>query len=53
MDRNRAYGALGYQLNKNINIQTGMMHQQVNSKEKWYLQFAIFFNTDFRKNHSK
>ena len=48
-DRNRLYGALGYQINKDINIQTGMLHQQLSNSGKWYLQFAIFFNTDFRK----
>lgn len=48
-DRNRAYGALGYQFNKTTSVQVGMMHQQVNDFGKWYLQFALFFNTDFRK----
>ncbi|MFK5878398.1 MAG: DUF2490 domain-containing protein [Flavobacteriaceae bacterium] len=49
-DRNRLYGALGYQINKDINIQIGMLHQQLSNSGKWYLQFALFFNTDFRKN---
>ncbi len=49
-DRNRLYGALGYQINKDINIQTGMLHQQLSNYGKWYLQFAVFINTDFRKN---
>jgi long-subunit fatty acid transport protein len=48
-DRNRLYGALGYQFSKNSNIQAGMMHQQVNDFGKWYLQFALVLNTDFRK----
>lgn len=48
-DRNRLYGALGYQFNKNTSMQAGMMHQQVNSFGKWYMQFALVFNTDFRK----
>ncbi|MDC9722162.1 MAG: DUF2490 domain-containing protein [Urechidicola sp.] len=48
-DRNRLYGALGYQINKDINIQTGMLHQQLSNSGKWYLQFAVFINTDFRK----
>jgi hypothetical protein len=47
-DRNRLYGALGYQLNKNTNVQAGIMHQQVNDFGKWYLQFAVIFNTDLR-----
>lgn len=48
-DRNRLYGALGYQFNKNTSMQAGLMHQQVNGFGKWYLQFALVFNTDFRK----
>jgi len=47
-DRNRLYGALGYQVNKNTSVQAGMMHQQVNDFGKWYLQFALIFNTDLR-----
>ncbi len=49
-DRNRLYGALGYQFNKEVGVQTGMLHQQVGPKGKWYLQFAVFYNPDFRKN---
>ena len=52
-DRNRLYGALGYQFNKNTSIQAGMMHQQVNEFGKWYLQFALVFNTDLRKKENK
>lgn len=48
-DRNRLYAALGYQIKKNISVQAGMMHQQLNTSGKWYLQFAIFFNTDLRR----
>jgi hypothetical protein len=48
-DRNRLYGALGYQFHKTSNVQIGMLHQQVNDFGKWYLQFALFFNPDFRK----
>ncbi|MCF6296105.1 MAG: DUF2490 domain-containing protein [Flavobacteriaceae bacterium] len=52
-DRNRLYGALGYQFNKATSVQVGMMHQQVNDFGKWYLQFALVFNTDLRKTNSK
>jgi len=48
-DRNRLYGALGYQFNKKANVQVGMMHQQVNGFGKWYLQMALIFNTDLRR----
>ncbi len=50
-DRNRLYGALGYQFNKNSNLQVGMMHQQVNNLGKWYMQVALIFNTDFTKDN--
>lgn len=46
-DRNRLYGALGYQFNKTTGLQVGMMHQQTNDFGKWYMQFALFFNPDF------
>lgn len=47
-DRNRLYGALGYQFNASTSVQVGMLHQQVNDFGKWYLQFAVVFNPDFR-----
>ncbi|NQX96577.1 MAG: DUF2490 domain-containing protein [Flavobacteriales bacterium] len=43
-DRNRLYGALGYQFHKTSNIQIGVMHQQLNRFGKWHLQFAFFIN---------
>ncbi len=48
-DRNRLYGALGYQFNRTSNIQVGLLHQQVNYFGKWYLQFALVFNPDLSK----
>ncbi len=48
-DRNRGYAALGYQIDKATGVQIGMLHQQVSSFGKWYLQFALVFNPDFRK----
>ncbi len=48
-DRNRLYGALGYQLSQTTNLQVGMMHQQLSDFGKWYLQFALAINLDFRK----
>ena len=44
-DRNRFYGALGYQLNKAVNGQLGLLHQQVGPVGKWYLQFSVFLLT--------
>ena len=48
-DRNRFYGAIGYQINKSTSIQAGMMHQQTTDYGKWYLQFSFIFNPDLRK----
>ena len=49
-DRNRLYGALGYQIDSNIGIQVGGLRQVLNDFAKWYLQVAITFNTDFRNS---
>lgn len=48
-DRNRLYGAIGYQFSPNANIQVGYLAQTVNTITKHYLQAAIFYNLDFRK----
>ncbi|MDA0196982.1 MAG: DUF2490 domain-containing protein [Bacteroidetes bacterium] len=48
-DRNRLYGALGYQVDKTVGVQMGMLYQQVNDNSKWYFQLALLFNPDFRK----
>lgn len=47
-DRNRLYGAVGYQINQLTGVQVGMLHQETNTGGKHYLQFALVFNTDFR-----
>lgn len=47
-DRNRLYGALGYQFTPSTGVQVGMLHQQISEYGKWYLQFALVFNPDFR-----
>ena len=47
-DRNRLYGALGYQFNKATSVQAGIMHQQLTNYGKLYLQFALVFNPDLR-----
>ncbi len=49
-DRNRLYGALGYQISNATGLQAGMLHQQVGNQGKWYLQLAVVFNPDFRKS---
>ncbi len=49
-DRNRLYGAVGYQFTPSTQLQLGLLHQRVNSFGKYYLQFGLSFNPDFRKN---
>jgi len=51
-DRNRLYGGMGYQLNPNVNIQTGILYQRLSNTGKAFLQFGIVFNTDLRKEKS-
>jgi len=48
-DRNRLYGAIGYQFLPNANIQLGYLAQTLNTTTKQYLQTAVFYNIDFRK----
>ena len=48
-DRNRLYGAIGYQFLPNANIQIGYLAQTVNITTKQYLQVAIFYNIDIRE----
>jgi hypothetical protein len=47
-DRNRLYGAIGYQVNKSTQVQVGYLRQRVNAFAKNYLQFGLVFNPDFR-----
>lgn len=48
-DRNRVFGALGYQFIPNANIQIGYLSQTVNATTKGYLQVGISYNIDLRK----
>ncbi|GJM35854.1 MAG: hypothetical protein DHS20C18_48550 [Saprospiraceae bacterium] len=48
-DRNRLYGALGYQFNETVQVQLGYLYQRVNDFGKSYLQVGLVFNPDFRK----
>ena len=48
-DRNRLYGAVGYQFTPLFNIQLGYLAHTVNTTTKSYLQAAVFYNVDFRK----
>jgi len=49
-DRNRLYGSLGYQFNEKVGVQWGILRQRINEFGKWYMQFAVIFNPDFRKD---
>jgi len=51
-DRNRLYGALGYQINKMTQVQVGYLRQRVNDFGKDHIQFAVVFNPDFRKKEN-
>ena len=48
-DRNRLYGAIGYQFLPNLNVQLGYLAQTVNITTKNYFQAAVFYNVDLRK----
>lgn len=48
-DRNRLYGAFGYQFNTSTNVQLGVLNQKLSNTNKWYLQVALLWNPDLRK----
>jgi len=52
-DRNRLYGAIGYQFLPNANIQLGYLAQTVNNTTKHYMQAAVFYNVDLRKKSTE
>lgn len=48
-DRNRLYGALGYQFSKATSLQIGVLQQQVSTAGKFHLQFGLTFNPNLTK----
>ena len=50
-DRNRLYGAIGYHISRSTSFQAGLLEQSLPDYGKLYLQFALFFNPDFRSDH--
>ncbi len=50
-DRNRLYGALGYQLLPSANLQVGYLAQTVGTTTKQYIQVAINYNIDLTKKN--
>jgi long-subunit fatty acid transport protein len=47
-DRNRLYGAVGYQISDMVQVQVGYLYQTLNTFSKSYLQFGVVVNPDFR-----
>ena len=45
LNQNRLYGAIGYQVNKNMNIQAGYLRHRNENKHLSRLQLAVFLNT--------
>jgi hypothetical protein len=56
LDQNRAYAALGYRFNKDLNFQVGYLNQYVIKADGFHaernhtLQLAVQYNIDLRKN---
>lgn len=48
-DRNRLYGAVGFQFSPNFNIQLGYLAQTASITTKQYLQTALIYNLDIRQ----
>lgn len=43
-DRNRLYGAIGYQFNSKVNLQLGYLAQTTSASTRYSLQTALFLN---------
>jgi hypothetical protein len=52
-DRNRLYGALGYQFTPNLGVQLGYLAQTVSATTKNYLQAAVVYNLDLRDSKNR
>jgi hypothetical protein len=52
-DRNRLYGAVGYQFSPITNLQLGWLAQTTNAGTRYFLQTALIYNPDLRKSASK
>lgn len=48
-DRNRLYGALGFQFSSSLNVQAGYLVQTVGTRSKGFLQLGVNLNPDLRK----
>jgi hypothetical protein len=48
-DRNRLYGALGYQINKDFKFELGYMSQMIENSQRSQFQIVLFNNLSFSK----
>ncbi|MEL6699266.1 MAG: DUF2490 domain-containing protein [Bacteroidota bacterium] len=48
--QNRLFGAVGYAVNKNLSFQVGYLRNRLGPNNFNRVQFAVFFNPDFRKD---
>jgi hypothetical protein len=46
-DRNRVYGALGYQLHRDVRLEVGLMSQIQETRSRGQWQIALFNNLPF------
>ncbi len=51
VDRNRAYGAVGYQFSSAFSLQAGYLLQTVGISTKQYVQLGVNYNPDIRKKN--
>ena len=49
-DRNRLYGAFGYNINKNFKVEVGFLNQTLKSTYRNQFQIVIFNNLSFNNN---
>lgn len=52
-DRDRLYAGLGYAINKNIKVETGLMYQIYSNRNRPQFQFILFNNSPFTKKEEK
>ena len=50
---NRLYSALGINVSKSINVQTGYLYRRIKGLDLHRLQLGLFYKMDLRKNKSK
>ena len=48
--QNRLFGAVGYAVHKNLSFQVGYLRNRLGPNNFNRVQFAVYFNPDFRKD---